>query len=154
MRIGSAAASTPANNEPAAGNPDGCFKGSRILLVEDVEINREIVISLLEHTLLDIDCAENGEEALRIFSESPEIYDMIFMDLQMPKMDGYEATRRIRALRPPESFRVPIIGMTATVFREDVEKCIAAGMNDHLGKPLNLDGVLSMLRKYLPKTKT
>jgi CheY-like chemotaxis protein len=143
-------------NEAASGgdeNYDGCFEGRRILLVEDVEINREIVLTLLESTLLDIDCAENGEEALSLISGSPGKYNMIFMDLQMPKMDGYEATRRIRAMQAPEAFGIPIIAMTANVFREDVEKCLSIGMNDHLGKPLNFDEVMGMLKKYLPGNK-
>ena len=126
------------------------FAGHRILLAEDVDINREIVLALLEPSHLEIDCAENGAAALRMFSAAPERYDMIFMDLQMPEMDGYEATRRIRALDDPKARQVPIIAMTANVFREDVEKCLAAGMNDHVGKPLDLEVVLGKLRKYLP----
>ena len=125
------------------------FEGHHILLVEDVEVNREIVQTLLEPTLLSIDCAENGEEAVRMFAESPEIYDMIYMDVQMPEMDGYEATRRIRALDMPRARLIPIVAMTANVFREDIEKCLAAGMSDHIGKPLNFDEVLEKLRRYL-----
>jgi len=98
---------------------------------------------------LTVECAENGVEAVRIFSESPEKYDMIFMDIQMPIMDGYEATRRIRALGVPQAKTVPIIAMTANVFREDVEKCLATGMNGHVGKPIDLDEVLKKLRQYL-----
>jgi PAS domain S-box-containing protein len=142
---------------------DGLFAGHRILLVEDVEINREIVLALLEPTRLEIDCAENGAEAVRKFGEAPARYDLIFMDIQMPEMDGYEATGRIRALEAelqpsPEGEgsplvrnvkAVPIIAMTANVFREDIEKCIEAGMNDHVGKPLNLDEVLEKLKNYL-----
>jgi PAS domain S-box-containing protein len=127
------------------------FAGRRLLLAEDVEINREIVLALLEPTALNIDCAENGEEALRMFSAAPEAYDMIFMDVQMPVLDGYEATRRIRALPVPRARSVPIVAMTANVFREDVEKCLAAGMNDHVGKPLSLEEVLERLRRYLPR---
>ena len=127
------------------------FKGHCILLAEDVDINREIVQILLEPTQIQIDCAENGLEALRIFSASPERYDMIFMDVQMPKMDGYEATREIRALDIPWAQDIPIVAMTANVFREDVEKCIDAGMDDHLGKPLDTDVMLYKLRKYLRK---
>ncbi|MDR0731708.1 MAG: response regulator [Treponema sp.] len=134
------------------------FEGRRILLAEDVEINREIVETLLEPTALRIDCAENGVEAVRLFTASPEAYDMIFMDVQMPEMDGYEATRRIRAFEKERRENtaaagplkeVPIIAMTANVFREDVEKCLEAGMNDHVGKPLDIDEVLSKLRYYL-----
>ncbi|MCL1833656.1 MAG: response regulator, partial [Leptospirales bacterium] len=104
--------------------------------------------ALLEPTHMEIDCAENGAEAVRIFSEAPEKYDMIFMDVQMPVMDGYEATRRIRALDTPKAKMIPIIAMTANVFKEDVEKCIAAGMDSHVGKPLNFDEVLDRLRLY------
>ena len=125
------------------------FEGRRILLVEDVEVNREIVQALLEPTLISIDYAENGKEAVRMFAESPDVYDMIYMDVQMPVMDGYEATRQIRAMDTPRANIIPIVAMTANVFREDIEKCLAAGMNDHVGKPLNLDEVLEKLRRYL-----
>ena len=127
----------------------GVFSGRRILLVEDVEINREIVLTLLEPTQLQIDCAENGVEAVRMFSETPEQYEMIFMDVQMPEMDGYEATRRIRALDAENAGGVPIIAMTANVFKEDVEKCLAAGMNDHVGKPIDIDVLYKKLHEYL-----
>ncbi|MDR2717668.1 MAG: response regulator [Treponema sp.] len=127
----------------------GLFAGRRILLAEDVEINREIVLALFEPTQLEIDCAENGAEAVRKFSEAPAQYDLIFMDIQMPEMDGYEATRRIRALDMPKAKTIPIIAMTANVFREDIEKCIEAGMNSHVGKPLNFEEVLGKLRSYL-----
>jgi len=126
------------------------FGGYRVLLAEDVAINREIVLALLEPTRVAIDCAENGKEALRMFREAPEQYDMIFMDLQMPEMDGYEATQRIRALDTPKAKTIPIIAMTANVFREDVEKCLSAGMNGHIGKPLDLEEVLRSLRQHLP----
>ncbi|MDR1439595.1 MAG: response regulator, partial [Clostridiales bacterium] len=96
----------------------------RVLLAEDVEINREIVIALLEPTNISIECAENGAAAVTMFSENPERYDMIFMDVQMPEMDGYEATRRLRALGAPRAAEIPIIAMTANVFREDIEKCL------------------------------
>ena len=127
------------------------FKGRRILLAEDVDINREIVLTLLEPTLIDTDCAEDGEQAVSMFSASPDKYDMIFMDVQMPEMDGYEATRAIRALDIPRAGTVPIIAMTANVFREDVEKCLDAGMNAHVGKPLDINEVVSQLRQYLKK---
>jgi CheY-like chemotaxis protein len=133
------------------------FEGQCILLAEDVEINREIVISLLENTHLLIDCAENGRKAVEMYTADPLKYGMIFMDVQMPEMDGYEATRAIRAIEDkhvesPEfgtKNRIPIIAMTANVFREDVEKCLAAGMDGHVGKPLDFEEVLSKLREYL-----
>ncbi|MDR0487154.1 MAG: response regulator [Treponema sp.] len=135
--------------EKAQMNIGGIFTGRRILLVEDVEINREIVLSLLEPTQLEIDCAENGIEAVRMFSESPLKYDLIFMDVQMPEMDGYEATRRIRAMNIPRAKTVPIVAMTANVFREDIERCLNAGMNSHIGKPLDFQEVLNKLRFHL-----
>jgi Signal transduction histidine kinase len=126
----------------------GIFAGRRILLAEDVEINREIVQTLLEPTKLEIDCAENGVEAVRMFSEAPLKYDMIFMDIQMPEMDGYDATRRIRALNIPQAKTIPIIAMTANVFREDVERCLKAGMDGHVGKPVDFNEVLAKLRSF------
>jgi len=125
------------------------FWGYRALLVEDVEINREIVIALFEPTLLEVDCAENGEEAVRMFAENPERYNIIFMDIQMPVMDGYDATRAIRALDNEIAKTIPVIAMTANVFRDDVDACINAGMNDHIGKPLDFNAVLRILRQYL-----
>ncbi|MDR0390104.1 MAG: response regulator, partial [Spirochaetaceae bacterium] len=128
------------NAEPADN-----FAGRRILLVEDVEINKEIVCSLLEDTGLIIDWAENGVEAVRLFREHGDEYSLILMDLQMPEMDGFEATRRIRELEqaaeastPDKAQRqIPIIAMTANVLQEDIDKCFDAGMNDHLGKPVD-----------------
>jgi CheY-like chemotaxis protein len=136
---------------------DGVFEGRHILLAEDVEINREIVQALLEPTLIKIDCAENGNEAVRMFSQTPDKYSMIFMDVQMPEMDGYEATRSIRVIEEKLSSasadnvsrRIPIIAMTANVFREDVDRCLAAGMDGHVGKPLDFEEVLSKIRLYL-----
>jgi CheY-like chemotaxis protein len=125
------------------------FARYRILLADDVEVNREIVLALLEPTGLAIDCAEDGLEVLSMFEAQPENYDLIFMDVQMPEMDGLEATRRIRALDIPKAREIPIVALTANVFREDVETCLAAGMDDHLGKPLDYNDVLLCLRKYL-----
>ncbi|MDR2110655.1 MAG: response regulator [Spirochaetaceae bacterium] len=141
--------------EPPQGSPgdlerEDNFKGARILLAEDVEINREIVISLLEPAGLAIDCAENGLEAVDLFMQDPEKYDLIFMDIQMPEMDGYEASRRIRSCGLSRGKTIPIIAMTANVFREDIEKCLAAGMNAHVGKPLDMEEVLAVLRTHLP----
>ncbi|MCL2185695.1 MAG: response regulator [Treponema sp.] len=129
----------------------GLFTGRQVLLVEDVDINRDIVIELLRPTNITIDCAENGKEAVRMFMETPEKYELILMDVQMPEMDGYEATRRIRALKIQEAQTVRIIAMTANVFREDIERCLEAGMDNHLGKPLDFLDVIDKLRHYLPK---
>jgi signal transduction histidine kinase/CheY-like chemotaxis protein len=137
--------------EKAATDEADDFGGRAILLADDVEINREIVLALLEPTGLSIDCAENGAAAVQMFSASADKYDMIFMDVQMPEMDGYEATRRIRAMDLPAARSIPIVAMTANVFREDVEKALECGMNDHLGKPLDFEDVLAKLRMYLPQ---
>ena len=127
------------------------FLGYRVLLAEDVEINREIVLAMLEPSRIEIDCAENGAEAVHIFNEAPERYNIIFMDVQMPEMDGFEATRRIRALGHDNAKTIPIIAMTANVFSDDVTQCIDAGMNGHIGKPLDFDAVFRMLREYLSR---
>jgi signal transduction histidine kinase len=132
-------------DKPAGDN----FGGFRILLAEDVEINREIVLALLEPTKVSIECAENGSMAVQIFNASPAAFDIIFMDIQMPEMDGYEATRAIRASPAPNAAAIPIIAMTANVFKEDVDKCLAAGMNGHVGKPLDFVEVTGILRTYL-----
>ncbi|MDR0446401.1 MAG: response regulator [Oscillospiraceae bacterium] len=143
---GQRAAAEPEEDESDAVDD---FTGHTILLAEDVEINREIVMTLLEPTHLRIECAENGRDALHRFTAAPELFDMIFMDVQMPEMDGHEASRRIRASGVPNSATIPIIAMTANVFREDIEKCLAAGMNGHLGKPVDIAEVLRVLREYL-----
>jgi signal transduction histidine kinase/CheY-like chemotaxis protein/HAMP domain-containing protein len=135
------------NEKKAASAPN--LAGYRIMLAEDVEINREIVSSFLEETRVEIDCAENGWKALRMFEEDPERYDLIFMDIQMPEMDGYETARRIRAFDAPAAKTVPIVAMTANVFQEDIEQCLAAGMNDHIGKPLDMEELFGKLRKFL-----
>lgn len=128
----------------------GCFTGYRVLLAEDIEINREIAIALLEETGLAIDCAENGLVAFQMVKNNLEDYDLILMDIHMPGQDGYETTRRIRALSQSRAADIPIVAMTANVFREDVERCLAAGMNDHIGKPLDQHDILHKLRRYLP----
>ncbi|MDR0313150.1 MAG: response regulator [Treponema sp.] len=123
--------------------------GRHLLLAEDIEINREIVLALLEPTLLEIDCAKNGKEAVALFREAPEKYDMIFMDLQMPEMDGYEATQIIRRLDVPNAKTVPIVAMTANIFKDDIERCLRVGMNGHIGKPLDFDEVLRQVSIFL-----
>ena len=125
------------------------YQNYHILLAEDNEINREIVHALLEPTGVTITTAENGLIALNTFAENPETFDMIFMDMQMPEMDGSTATERIRALGHPYAKQIPIVAMTANVFREDIERCIAAGMNDHIGKPLDYADVLEKMKKYV-----
>jgi signal transduction histidine kinase len=126
------------------------FENFTILLAEDIEINREIVLTLLEPTGIKIDCAENGKDAVEKFTFSPNKYNLILMDLQMPEMDGYEATMEIRKIEQKITRKpVPIIAMTANVFKEDIEKCLSAGMDDHVGKPLDIKELTKKLRKHL-----
>ena len=131
------------------GNGRGEFAGKKMLLVEDIKVNREIMTSLLKNTKIEIDEAENGAEAYETVSESPKKYDIVLMDIQMPIMDGYKATKLIRQI--PECADLPIIAMTANVFKDDIEACISAGMNEHLSKPVDTAKVLEVLRKYLRK---
>ncbi|MCL2196955.1 MAG: ATP-binding protein, partial [Treponema sp.] len=125
------------------------FTGKKLLLAEDVEVNREIIISLLENTGILIDCAENGKEAYDMVKANLNKYDCILMDIQMPVIDGYKATRLIRSIPEIKNRKLPVIAMTANVFREDIEACIEAGMDDHLGKPLDVNEMFEKLRKYL-----
>jgi len=144
-----------ADTEQAAGsesdeeNVGSDFSGKVILLADDMDINLEIVIAILEPTNVTIDTATSGKEAVDAFVKNPDRYDLILMDMQMPEVDGLQATRMIRALDIPKAATIPIIAMTANVFKEDIEKCIDSGMNDHLGKPIDLDDVMKMLSHYL-----
>jgi CheY-like chemotaxis protein/anti-sigma regulatory factor (Ser/Thr protein kinase) len=130
---------------------DVSFEGHRILHAEDAEINREIILALLEPTNIAIDFVCNGQEAVDAFKKSPERYDLILMDLEMPQMDGYEATRIIRALDTERAQSIPIIAVSANVFKEDIAACLACGMNGHLGKPVALPALLAELQTHLPK---
>jgi CheY-like chemotaxis protein len=127
------------------------FQGKAIILAEDVEINREIVVSILEDTGLAIECAENGLQALELFKAAPEKYSLILMDIQMPEMDGLEACREIRAFENESNTlsQIPIIAMTANVFKDDVEKCLANGMTDHIGKPIDFEELMKKLEEVL-----
>ena len=129
------------------------FSDYHILLAEDNNINIEIVYALLEPTGVSITSAENGLLALETFSKAPEKFDMIFMDMQMPEMDGSTATTKIRALEHPHAKTIPIVAMTANVFKEDIEHCIASGMDDHLGKPLDYNEILEKMKTYLGNKK-
>jgi CheY-like chemotaxis protein len=123
--------------------------GKRILLAEDIEINRVILRELLAETHVEIDEAEDGQQTLDMFTNGPD-YDLIFMDVQMPVMDGYEACRRIRELEKQRARKeVPIIAMTANAYREDVERAREAGMNGHLAKPIDIKAVLKTLNTML-----
>ena len=147
--LGAGPAAKEAAGQAEEGDTAGLFAGKRVLLAEDIDVNREIVMVLLDDTGVQLDAAENGLVALEKFKADPAAYDAILMDIHMPEMDGYEATRQIRAMDAPQAKSVPIIAMTANVFKEDIEKCLEAGMNDHIGKPLDIDELMAKLQKYL-----
>ncbi len=124
--------------------------GKRVLLVEDNELNREIAVELLEMQGLQVESAENGKSAVELFVRSaPGYYDVVLMDIQMPVMDGYEATAAIRALPRQDAVRIPILALTANAFVTDVGKAKNAGMNDHITKPINLEVLFATLYKWL-----
>lgn len=126
------------------------FKGKRILLAEDNELNREIAVEILGNMGFSVDSAENGKEAYEAVRDSqPGYYDLVLMDIQMPVMDGYEATEKIRGLDNDELSNIPIIAMTANAFEEDRLKAIESGMNDHLAKPIDMAKLTELLKKTL-----
>ncbi|MDR1144214.1 MAG: response regulator [Spirochaetaceae bacterium] len=134
--------------EPAGPEERPDLSGVRLLLAEDIEINQEIFKAILENTGITIDTANNGAEALQKFRDLPGGYDLIVMDIQMPEMNGLESTRAIRALDIPRASSIPIIAMTANVFREDIETCLAAGMNDHLRKPVDEKALIEKINFF------
>lgn len=130
------------------------IKGLKILAAEDNEINAEILTELLEIEEVECEIASNGEEAVKMFNASaPDKYDMIFMDIQMPIMNGYEATRAIRSGSHPNAQTVPIIAMTANAFDDDVKAALDAGMNAHLAKPIDMEKLKQVVNKILDERK-
>ncbi len=123
--------------------------GKKVLLVEDNEFNREIAEYILSDMGIVVDQAENGEIAVDMVKASAGSYDFILMDIQMPVMDGYDATKSIRAMEDEKLSTVPIIAMTANAFKEDREKCLEIGMNEHISKPIEVDKLLVVLHKIL-----
>lgn len=126
------------------------LRGARVLLAEDNELNAEIVCELLAPEGVEVDWVENGRAALdRLASSSPGFYDAVLMDVQMPEMNGYEATRAIRALARPDVARIPVIAMSANAFADDVLASLKSGMNAHLSKPIDIDEVLAALAREI-----
>ncbi|MDR1021296.1 MAG: response regulator, partial [Synergistaceae bacterium] len=134
-------------NSMPSENPN--FEGRTLLLVEDVEINREIVLTLLAPSGIRIIEAEDGNEAIKKFKQFSSEIDIVFMDIKMPFMDGFGAAAAIRSSGLQGADTVPIIALTANAFQDDVDKAHAVGMNDHLSKPIDLDKVFALMNKYL-----
>ena len=133
-------------------NPPADIHGASLLVVEDNELNMEIAEFVLTDAGAMVQKAENGRVAVEMFTTAPAgTYDVILMDLMMPVMDGYQATEAIRASANPDAKTVPIIAMSANAYEEDVQKCLAIGMNAHLGKPLFKDTLISTIAKYLKR---
>jgi len=127
------------------------FEGKTALVVDDVEINREIMIAVLEETGMAVECAGDGLEALKMFEAAPDRFDIILMDINMPGMDGVEATRNIRKLATPKGLEVPIIALTANVHPEQVAGYIEAGIDGHIGKPIDCDALVQTLRRHFAR---
>ena len=146
-----AAAEAAVTAAPAPGikATDLHLQGYTILAAEDMEFNREVLSKYLEKTGVTIDYAENGKEAVEKFKVNYEKYCIILMDINMPEMDGDEATKIIRALDFPKAKEIPIVAMTADVFKEDVEKCLSVGMNDHISKPIVPKIIFAKLKQHL-----
>lgn len=135
---------------PAEESPARSFEGKRLLLAEDNEINREIITELLSSMGMIIDPCENGAQAVAAFTKSPVgHYDMILMDIQMPVMNGLEATAAIRAAAHPDSERIPIVALSANAFEEDVERSLRCGMQAHLIKPIDMDAIIKIFNQYI-----
>lgn len=129
------------------------FSGKRLLLVEDNAINQEIAMALLEETNISVDAANDGTTAIKILEENPAgTYDIVLMDVQMPIMDGYEATRQIRNFDDPAKANIPIVAITANAFDEDRRLAIEAGMNDHLTKPIEANEMFKTINRFFEKT--
>jgi CheY-like chemotaxis protein len=123
------------------------FPGKKALIVEDYFVNQEVTQDILELMGLNVDIAENGLEAIEKYKDNT--YDLIFMDVQMPEKDGYETTKEIRKIEKSLNKKTPIIALTANALSGDQEKCLAAGMDEYLTKPLDTTRIEAVLKKYL-----
>ena len=136
--------------EPVPETSPEQFKGKRVLIVDDVELNREIAVAVIEDAGMQVESAENGQEAVEMLAGSVEgYYDIVLMDVMMPIMNGYEAAQEIRKLENRKLADIPIIAMTANAFEEDRIAALKAGMDDHLAKPIQLEKLYEIMLKYL-----
>ena len=130
------------------------YSGKRVLLVEDNALNRELALAILGESGMQIDCAEDGIEAVNQINEAPEDrYDLVLMDIQMPRMDGYTATREIRTLPNNRKAIVPIVAMTANAFEEDRKKAFECGMNGYIVKPIDRKSISKVLDQIFKEAK-
>jgi CheY-like chemotaxis protein len=128
---------------------DKAFEARRILVVDDDMRNIFALTSALEHKGAEVEVARNGIEALQKLEQNPDGIDLVLMDIMMPEMDGLTATREIR--KNPRWQKLPVIAVTAKAMKEDQEKCLAAGANDYLAKPIELERLFSLMRVWMPK---
>ena len=126
------------------------FHAERLLLVEDNELNQEIATEILQEAGFSVEVAGNGQIAVDMLEKSePGYYQLILMDVQMPVMNGYEATRTIRKLKNTQLAAIPILAMTANAFEEDKQEALKSGMNGHIAKPINIDNLINTLKRVL-----
>ena len=144
--------SIPADDAAPQTAESASIEGVRILVAEDNELNMEIAQFLLENNGAHVTGVWNGQEAVEAFAASkPGDFDIILMDVMMPVLNGLEAARAIRSLDRPDAKRIPILAMTANAFADDVERSLAAGINEHLSKPIDPDKVVKTIAKYVHK---
>ncbi|MGI6153842.1 MAG: response regulator [Christensenellaceae bacterium] len=140
---------TKVQKEAVPARESYAWQEKTLLMAEDIEINQEIMRTLLEPTGIAIDCADNGVQAVEMYCANPGRYDLVLMDVQMPEMDGYEATRRLRSSGCENAQSIPVLAMTANAFAEDVERCLKAGMNGHISKPVDVNELMQKLDAIL-----
>ena len=129
------------------------YKGSRILLAEDNNMNMEIASEILKNAGFAVDTAEDGRAAVDRFLSEPEgTYQLILMDIVMPKMNGYDATKEIRASSHPQAKSIPIVAMTANAFKEDVSQALMAGMNNHISKPIDVERLFEVIGESMQQS--
>jgi CheY-like chemotaxis protein len=148
MRVDDAAVGPPSPDTSGPGSAELAHTGVRVLVAEDNPVNQRVAVLMLERLGLDVDVASDGEEVLRRLRT--QTYALIFMDCQMPELDGFEATARLRA-GEGNGRRIPIVAMTASAMPGDRERCLAAGMDDYIKKPVRMDDLRAALERWLPR---